>query len=142
MTRLEILQKLSAGEITVAEAERLLKELRSEAPSPPPPAPETPEGTAGTGEKGGTKTSESRHRTPGEPRWLRIRVGSKESKRDTVRINIPLGLVNASVRLGAKALGDERVAAWDEFLEAVRRGEDGTLVEVDDDGDGVRIYVD
>lgn len=146
MNRIEILQRLAAGEITVDEATRLLQqaaEAPAEAPAQEMPAAEQPAGPAATSAPEPPERLEKR-KAGGRARWLRIRVGKVGSEKDHVRINIPLGLVNAGVRLGAHFGNQKWVEAWDEMLESLERGETATLIEVDDerDGDRVRIYVD
>lgn len=133
MNRSEILQKLAAGEITVDEATRLLREAA--APDPDPVADDA-EAAPETFEK--PKNAHS-----GKPRWLKIRVGSAANNRDYVKVNIPLGLVNAGMMFGARIAGKSAPDAWNEIMDAIDRGEIGTLVEVEDDKDGerVRIYV-
>lgn len=149
MNRIEILQRLAAGEITVDEATRLLQQA-AEAPAEMPvqevPAAEQPaEPAAPAAPSTPDQPERMEKRKAGDrARWLRIRVGKAGSEKDHVRINIPLGLVNAGVRLGAHFGNQKWVEAWDEMLESLERGETATLIEVDDERDGerVRIYVD
>lgn len=147
MTRIEILQKLAAGEITVDEATRLLQEAAEAAPAAEAQADETPRRNAQNAEPAAEpvaekrKNGESAKRTP---RWLRIRVGRVGSERDHVRVNIPIGLVDAGLRLGAQ-FGDHKWSrTLSEMLDSIHRGEVDTLVEVEDDhsGERVRIFVD
>lgn len=147
MNRIEILQRLAAGEITVDEATRLLQQAAEapaqEMPAVEQPVAERPAEPAPPSEPAQPERLEKR-KAGGRARWLRIRVGKVGSEKDHVRINIPLGLVNAGVRLGAHFGNQKWVEAWDEMLESLERGETATLIEVDDerDGDRVRIYVD
>jgi hypothetical protein len=146
MNRIEILQRLAAGEITVDEATRLLQqaaEAPAEASAQEMPATEQPAEPAAPSATEQPERLEKR-KAGDRARWLRIRVGKAGSDKDHVRINIPLGLVNAGVRLGAHFGNQKWVEAWDEMLESLERGETATLIEVDDERDGerVRIYVD
>jgi hypothetical protein len=154
MNRSEILQKLSAGEITVDEATRLLEGLKSQpeaeppqdsqaresretgsvpppaAPEPPlPPLPPVP--PAPPMPKSGT-----------QPKWLHVRVSDVDSDKDRVRINIPIGVFRASKWFGGRF--SHKFGMWDEVIDALDNGETGTLVEVEDieSGERVQIYVD
>ncbi len=164
MNRIEVLQKLATGEITVDEAERLLKEnaealsenpveqpieqpvkAEAEAETSVPHAEPQAEPAKGydAGRKSKSGSSASSTSSGGKPHWLKIRVGSMFSKQDYVKVNIPLGLVNAGVLFGSRIMGDKHADAWNQFLDSVGRGEVGTILEVEDEHDGerVRIYV-
>ena len=145
MSRLEILQKLAAGEITVDEATRLLQET-AEAD----PAGETQEEKPKREEHAEEAEPAPEKRKNGErakgsaARWLHIRVGRVGSERDHVRVNIPIGLVDVGLRLGAH-FGDHKWSqTLSDMLDSIHRGEIDTLVEVEDDNSGerVRIFVD
>lgn len=146
MNRAEILQRLAKGEITVDEATHLLQGESGGSDTPPtqpPPAEDVPR----------THESSTPHReneSKSQPsdgdkatkwRWLKIRVGKGE--REVVKINIPLGWFGAGMRFGTRFMDDKERDAWQNWFEAVNRGEITTLLEVEDDNDGdrVRIYV-
>jgi hypothetical protein len=139
MTRIEILQKLSAGEITVEEATRLLQETNAE-----PAAESTGEGQAeAQADARPEAPSDEQTRHAVKPRWLRIRVSNSVTKHDYVKINIPFGFINAGRWMGHHFWGRAWADSWNRLMDAVDRGEIGTLVEVEDDagGDRVHIYV-
>jgi hypothetical protein len=137
MTRIEILQKLSAGEITVEEATRLLQEASAE-----PVAESAAEAQAETpADAQPEASSDEQPRHTGKARWLRIRVGNSVTKRDYVKINIPFGFVNAGRWMGHHFWGRAWVDSWNRLLDAVDRGEIGTLVEVEDDSGGERVHI-
>lgn len=146
MTRIEILQKLAAGELTVDEATRLLQDA-SESASETEAQEEKPKREAHSQDHTDAPAAEKRkhdERAKGGARWLRIRVGRVGSERDHVRVNIPIGLVDVGLRLGAQ-FGDHKWSrTLSEMLESIHRGEVDTLVEVEDDNSGerVRIFVD
>ncbi len=152
MDRSEILQKLSAGEISTDEAIRLLDEARATG-NAQPEMQEQPEARANTEPEPvvdlSTAQGESQDQAAGavsnpRSRWLHVRVTDTASRRDHVRINIPIGIVQAGMRFGSRfghgLVGD----AWHDVMEAVREGFTGTLVEVEDieKGERVHIYVD
>ncbi len=151
MDRSEILQKLSAGEISTDEAIRLLDEARTSA-SAQSEVHEHPEAQANAEQElitdAGAPRDESLDKAGAvsspQSRWLHVRVTDTASRRDHVRINIPIGIVQAGIRFGSRfghgLVGD----AWHDVMEAVREGFTGTLVEVEDieKGERVHIYVD
>jgi hypothetical protein len=79
----------------------------------------------------------------GEPQWFRVRIVEKAGKRARVSINLPLGIV--------RSLGDEwpitghggcrkdRCPTVGEVLRALDSGQ--SLVEIEDDGTTVRVWV-
>jgi hypothetical protein len=80
-----------------------------------------------------------------EPQWLRVRIVEKGRKKATVKVNLPLGLVRAFADdvpvpgcFGRKGDDGERVTIG-EVLRALDTGE--SLVEIDDDDETVRIWV-
>ena len=80
-----------------------------------------------------------------EPQWLRVRVIEKGKKKATVKVNLPLALVRAFADdvpvpgcLGGEG-GDGKRLTIGEVLRALDTGE--SLVEIDDDEDTVRIWV-
>ncbi len=139
MTRIEILQKLSAGEITVEEATRLLQEASAE-PAAEPAAEDQAKAQADASPEA-PPDEQSRHAV--KPRWLRIRVSNSVTNRDYVKINIPFDFINAGHWMGHHVWGQAWAERWNRLMDAVDRGEIGTLVEVEDDegGDRVHIYV-
>jgi hypothetical protein len=79
------------------------------------------------------------------PQWLRLRVVEKGRKKATIKVNLPLGLVRALADdvpvpgcYGRKGDDGERVTIG-EVLRALDTGE--SLVEIDDDDETVRIWV-
>jgi len=138
MNRIEILQKVSAGEISVDEAERLLKNTE-ETPVSEAATEETPQAEASAAPR--TEDEAAPKTKNGRPHWLKIRVGHKDMSRDYVKINIPLGLVQAGVIFGSHFVGGKRAEAWNEFLASVERGEVGTIVEVEDNAAGEHVHI-
>jgi hypothetical protein len=149
MKRNEILEKLAASEISVDEATRLLQEASADS------APEASTETPGAGETEAPR-SEATSDEPAKrgdprwqnqkrkPRWLHVHVSNMQTQRDMVRVNIPIALVNAGLRLGSYFTDRIAPGAWDQVLESLDTGELNTLVEVEDvdSGEHVHIYVD
>ncbi|MBX7233481.1 MAG: hypothetical protein K1X65_03785 [Caldilineales bacterium] len=123
--RMRILQLVSDGKISAEDGVRLLDALRASetgSPTPKSPAPPTPA-------------------TP--PRWFRVRVTDLNSGRDKVNINIPTGLVNVGLKMGARFVEDQEGIDFQQLAAAVRAGHTGKLVEVEDleQGERVEIFV-
>jgi len=82
-------------------------------------------------------------RTGAKPQWLRVRITERGGKR--VRVNLPLAVVRAvgdwPIDFGCGWDGERRRCKLrlSEVLEALDAGQ--SLVEVDDDGTTVRIWV-
>ncbi len=139
MERSEILQKLAAGAIGVDEAEQLLRESRAEPEAAAehealdreeaePEAQETPD----------PKSEGAKDR----PRWLHVHVSDAESRRERIRINIPIGVVQAGLRFGSRLGCGLTGDMWEDVMDALRHDEQGTLVEVEEHGERVHIFVD
>jgi hypothetical protein len=80
-----------------------------------------------------------------EPQWLRVRVVEKGRKKATVKVNLPLGLVRALADdvpvpgCYGREGEDGKGLTIGEVLRALDTGE--SLVEIDDDDETVRIWV-
>jgi hypothetical protein len=138
MERMEILQKLAAGEITAEEAERLLHESPQKAE--PDAQPEAREEAA-------KEEPESSGDSP-HIRWLHVRVRDLETQREHVRINVPIGLFWPGWWFGPQ-FGHWFTRRkwwwwWDELEDALEEGASGTLVDVDnvEKGKHVHVYID
>jgi hypothetical protein len=127
--RLRILRMVEDGKISAGEGISLLEALeqgRKQARSTSRPAL-----TAGS--------------TTGSPRWLRVRVTDLYTGRSKATVNIPFGLMDWGLRIGAQFAPE--MAGYD-LHELTRvlseEGVDGKIVDVvdDEDGEHVEIYVD
>jgi hypothetical protein len=90
---------------------------------------------------GPESTSEAQPgRSDEEPQWLRVRIVEKGRKKATVKVNLPLVLLRAfedDVPIpGCK--GEQEITLGD-VLRALDSGEN--LVEIEDDGATVRVWV-
>lgn len=123
--RMCILQLVSEGKITAEDGVRLLEALRS-----------------------GEASSQAQTTLPsaasaGPPRWFRVRVTDMNSGRDKVNINIPMGLVNVGLKMGARFVDDQQGIDFEQLASAVQSGQTGKLIEVEnvEEGERVEIYV-
>jgi hypothetical protein len=114
--RLRILQMVADGRITVEEGARLLEALRAgEAPEQAPPPP--------------------------PPRWLRVRVTDLSSGRDRVNINIPVGLVDVGLKMGARFVDESAGIDLGELTKAIQSGRRGKLLDVENPVEGERVEI-
>ena len=117
--RVQILKMVQNGTITAEEAARLLDALE-ETPSHEAPA----EGK-------------------GQARWFRVRVTDMATGRSKANINIPIGLVNIGMRMGAKFAPNMSEGDMAEVIAAAKNGTLGKIIDVEDseDGEHVEIFV-
>lgn len=135
-TRKEILQMLSEGTIDVGRATEMLNEAREsgEPDVPPQRGPEAP----------AAEPVAAKPPAAGKPgrRWLHIHVGDLESGRQRVKVNVPLGLVNFGLKVGARFTDEMDDNMVHDVLSALQdESLTGTLVEVEDVEDNERVHI-
>lgn len=122
--RLKILNLVQQGKITPQEGIRLLEALdKSRPPQPSFPFPAAPP------------------LSPGGPRWLRVRITDTATGKTRVNVRLPITVLNAGVKMGARfspELGREQMS---EILNAIRAGEVGQVLDVYNDEDGEHVEV-
>jgi DUF4097 and DUF4098 domain-containing protein YvlB len=115
--RMKILKMIEEGKISAEEGTRLLEALGKQRRR----APDSKEG---------------------EPRWLRVRVTDSGSGKETIRVNLPIGLLNVGLRMGARFVPDiEQELAMEELIEALDQGVTGKIVDIVDEEDGQRVEI-
>ena len=124
MERSEILDKLASGEITADDAAQL---LRSPTPTP-------------TGAPPSVRVAAGPDRAN---RRLRVRVSSLDTGRDLVNLNLPMALVEAGLKIGARY--ESQIARLDvnDIFAQIESETDGRLVDVEnwEEGERVEIFV-
>lgn len=121
--RMQILKMIEAKKITAEEGAKLLGALgekdRGDPKIPPPPP-----GTSG--------------------RWFRVRVTDLRTGKRKVNVNIPLGLVDVGLKMGAKfaPAGIEGLDV-NQILTAIKTGGEGKVVDVEDaeGGEHVEVFI-
>ena len=115
--RIQILKMIEEGKISPDEGARLLGALgKKKSPAPPPP--------------------------PGsDARWFRVRVTDSETGRNKVNVNIPMGLVNVGIRMGARFIPEDADIDVEDLFEQIRSGAHGKIVEITDDESGEHIEI-
>jgi hypothetical protein len=120
--RMKILKMVEEGKISAEDGAKLLAALAESRKAPPPPPPPGP---------------------GGEARWFRVRVTDLNTGRPKVNVNIPMGLVQVGIKMGARfapGLDSEHMQA---IAEALKSGAVGKIIEATDEEDGelVEIFV-
>lgn len=83
----------------------------------------------------------------GAPRWIRIRVTDLATGRSKVNVNVPMGVVTAAGKLGARfglaSVAEKEGIDLEGLFQAIRSGAEGKLVDVtDEEGrEHVEVYV-
>ncbi len=116
--RMKILKMVEEGKISAADGAQLLAALSDSRRAPAPPA--VPGGAA---------------------RWFRVRVTDLKTGKTKVNVNIPMGLVDVGIKMGARFapnLDSDQMAI---LTEALRSGAVGKLVEATDEEDGERVEI-
>ncbi|HPH95693.1 MAG TPA: hypothetical protein PKW33_04130 [Anaerolineaceae bacterium] len=132
--RLKILTMIQEGKITAEDGARLIEALedvpvRPQRPARPdmPPMPPLPPNAPNFGGKG--------------PRWFRVRVTDTDSGKTRVNVRLPVSLLNAGVKMGAKFSPEVEGLDLNQLMELVQAGEIGQIVDVYDDEDGEHVEV-
>ncbi len=118
--RMQILKMIEEGKISAAEGAELLRALSKEK---------------------GSQTATEPLKGASNPRWFRVRVTDMNSGRNKVNVNIPFGLVNVGLKMGARFAPEMEGVDFDELMEAVRSGKQGKVLDVTDDEGGERVEI-
>lgn len=117
--RMQILKMIEDGKITADEGANLLRALNQDDSS-----------NQAEPLKGASK-----------PRWFRVRVTDTTTGKNKVNVNIPMGLVNVGMKMGAHfAPGTEGFDLHD-LDELVRSGAQGKVIDVIDDEEDERVEI-
>jgi len=122
--RMQILRLLEQGTITADDAAKLLAAL--EAGEKKNRAGDAAQKSAGGG---------------GTARWLRVRVTDQGSGKRKVNINLPMGLVNVAMKMGAKFAPEIEGLDMEEIIEAIQSGAQGKVIDIEDDEDNERVEI-
>lgn len=117
--RMQILKMIEEGKISATEGAELLRALD-------------------TGKKSG---SFEPMKGASNPRWFRVRVTETQSGRQKVNVNIPMGLVNVGIKMGAKFAPDLQESQYEELIDAIRSGQQGKIMDITDEDGGERVEI-
>ena len=143
--RMEILQLLAEGKVSVEEAGQMLTESKTKKSGSEAPGILTVTEDDVSNPKASKSSQSSYPNTANgkRPKWFHIRVSDLKTGKGKVTVNIPMGLVRAGFSIGSRFSPDLNGMEWDE-LSTMLTEEKGVLVDVEDEEDGehVQIYVD
>jgi hypothetical protein len=119
--RMQILRMIEEGKISATEGAELLRALESS----------------------NRKTATEPLKGSSRPRWFRVRVTDIQTGRKKVDVNIPMGLVNVGIKMGAKFAPEIDGSQYENIMDAIRSGQQGKIVDVfdEEDGEHVEIFV-
>jgi hypothetical protein len=117
--RMQILKMIEEGKISAGEGAELLRALDQDSNSKTPPPL-----------KGASP-----------PRWFRVRITDMNSGRHKVNVNIPMGLVNVGMKMGARFTPEIEGIDIDQLVEVIRSGAQGKVVDVVDHEEGERVEI-
>ncbi len=118
--RMQILKMIEEGKITATEGAELLRALDQDSQSP----------------------KNKPLKGASSPRWFRVRVTDMNSGKNKVNVNIPMGLVNVGIKMGARFAPEEMDGAEiEQIMEAIKSGQQGKVMDVTDDESGERVEI-
>jgi hypothetical protein len=124
--RLKVLKMLQEGKITAEMAAELLKSLDSSSHRQEEPS---------------RSAADFSGRSSG--RFFRVKVTDTDSGRTRVNVRLPLGMVNAGLRMGMKFSPEVEGLDSARLAEAISSGETGMIMDIfdDEDGEHVEVYI-
>jgi hypothetical protein len=127
--RLKILKMVQEGKITAEEAIQLIEALD--------------ESAAARQAAGGPEMEplSSASASKSAARWLRVRVTDTNTGRVRVNVRLPINVVSAGLKMGAKFSPEVQGLDVEQLMAFVRSGETGQIVDVYDDEDGEHVEV-
>lgn len=117
--RMKILTMIREGKITAEEGAKLLSAL-------------------GEGQKPSRSPAT---RASGEPRWFRVRVTDLVSGKTKVSVNIPFGLMEWGLQIGAQFAPEVGNLDFEQLKEMLQSGVEGKVVDVIDEEDGEHVEI-
>jgi len=121
--RMMILKMLQEGKIDADQAARLLEALDA-------------------GKSGNKKKEEQAQEIESKSgKWFRIRVSDPLTGLQKTNIRIPIGLMNAGVRLGAQFSPELAGMDSEEIMKAIKIGKKGLILDVIDDEDNEHVEI-
>lgn len=121
--RMRILKLIQEGKITAEEGAKLLSALSSSAGKPKKPR------TSVTNSSGK------------QARWFRVRVTDMSSGKTKTSVNIPLGLMEWGLQIGAQYAPDLGGLDTEQLMEMLQTGAMGKIVDVIDEEDGEHVEI-
>ena len=116
--RMQILRMIEEGKISAGEGADLLRALEKKENEPAEPL-----------------------RGASAPRWFRVRITDTSTGRNKVNVNIPMGLVDVGLKMGARFAPDMEGVDYQTLMEAVRSGKQGKVIDITDSDGGERVEI-
>ena len=120
--RMLILKMIESGKISAEEGAKLLSSVDQEPEKSPKAVVPRKTGTA---------------------QWFRVRVSDSATGKMKAMVNLPIGLMDWGLRVGAQFAPEMEGLDLNELSEILRSGADGKIAEVidEEDGEHVEIYI-
>jgi hypothetical protein len=122
--RMLILRMIEEGKVSAEEGAKLLSSVSQEPGSRP-------------------KAMVAQQKNPGGAQWFRVRVSDSQTGKMKALVNLPIGLMDWGLRVGAQFAPEVEGLDLQELSEILKSGADGKIVEVidEEDGEHVEIYI-
>jgi hypothetical protein len=117
--RMKILNLIREGKITAEEGAKLLAALGESQKAARMPAT----------------------RATGEPRWFRVKVTDMVNGKTKVSVNIPFGLMEWGLQIGAQFAPEVGDIDFAQLKEMLQSGVEGKIVDVIDEEDGEHVEI-
>ena len=119
--RMKILKMIEDGKVSAEDGAKLLAALN--------------EGRRAQGASGSLRGAGA------AGRWLRIRVTDIATGRSKASVQIPLGLIDAGMKIGAHFAPEVEGVDMSHVMDALRSGMTGKIIDVTDDEDGEHVEI-
>lgn len=120
--RMKVMKLVQDGKISPEEGEELISLLEGR-PTNAKPGPEV------------------LHTSGQKARWMKIRISNTDTGKVKGNIRLPIGLVNAGMKIGSKFSPELQDIDISDLMDAVREGETGLFVDVSDEDDRERVEI-
>ena len=116
--RIQVLNMIESGKISAEEGAELLKALTA-----------------------GDRAQATSDRSASLPRWFRVRVTDTRDGKEKVNVNIPIGLVNVGIRMGARFVPELDDVRYRDLMAQIDAGKQGRVLDVTDEEGIERVEV-
>ena len=122
--RMMILKMIEEGTVTAEEGAKLLASVDPEGVRPSKAVATQRKSTTSSGAQ-----------------WFRVRVSDTKTGKMKALVNLPIGLMDWGLRVGAQFAPEMEGLDLSELSEILRSGADGKIVEVIDEEDGEHVEI-
>lgn len=118
--RMKILKMVEEGKVSAADGAKLLAALTDNRKS---------------------STTAAAASTGADARWFRVRVTDMATGKTKVNVNLPMGLVNVAIKMGARFAPGLEGDQMEAIAAALKVGAMGKIIEATDEEDGERVEI-